>query len=216
MTLVHIVCTDPRHGVNAWLERWIERHRDAAGAIEIRLLRDVREASGGEFLFLVSCHQIVGRDVLDRYTHTLVLHASALPEGRGMSPHVWQILEGRSGFTVTLLEAAEALDAGRIWHQIEVAVPAHAVCEEINALLFDAELALMDWALAHAAGVQPREQHGTPSYYRKRGPADSRIDPSRPLAESFDLLRVADPERYPAFFDYRGRRYRLRLEPMES
>ena len=213
MTSVHIVCTDPQHGVNAWLERWIEAH---AGDADIRLLRDAREASGGDFLFLVSCHQIVGRDILDRYRHTLVLHASALPAGRGMSPHVWQILEGKPGFAVTLLEAAEALDAGRIWHQIEVAVPANAVCHEINALLFDAELALMDWALAHAHEVQPREQQGTPSYYRKRSPADSRIDPERPLAELFDLLRVADPERYPAFFDHRGRRYRLRLEPMES
>lgn len=213
MTTVHIVCTDPAHGVNAWLERWIAKHRHEAG---ISLLRDAREASGGEFLFLVSCHQIVGRDILERYRHTLVLHASALPEGRGMSPHVWQILEGKPGFAVTLLEAAEALDAGRIWHQLDVPVPASAVCEEINALLFDAEIALMDWALAHAHDVQPREQHGAPSYYRKRGPADSRIDPARPLAEVFDLLRVADPERYPAFFEHRGRRYRLRLEPMES
>lgn len=211
MTTVHIVCTDPAHGVNAWLARWIAARR---GEADIRLLRDAREASGGDFLFLVSCHQIVGRDILERYTHTLVLHASALPDGRGMSPHVWQILEGKPGFTVTLLEAAEALDAGRIWHQIEVAVPASAVCHEINALLFDAELALMDWALAHAASVQPREQQGTPRYYRKRGPADSRIDPAQPLAEVFDLLRVADPERYPAFFEYRGRSYRLRLEPM--
>ena len=211
MTTVHIVCTDPQHGVNAWLERWMAQHHHTA---DIRLLRDAREATGADFLFLVSCHQIVGRDILDRYRHTLVLHASALPAGRGMSPHVWQILEGRPGFTVTLLEAAEALDAGRIWHQIEVAVPANAVCHEINALLFDAELALMDWALAHAHEVQPREQQGTPSYYRKRSPADSRIDPERPLAELFDLLRVADPERYPAHFEYRGRRYRLRLEPM--
>ncbi len=213
MTTIHIVCTDPKHGVNAWLERWIDKHRVHA---DIRLLRDAREASGGDFLFLVSCHQIVGRTLLERYTHTLVLHASALPDGRGMSPHVWQILEGKPGFTVTLLEAAEALDAGRIWHQIDVPVPTNAVCDEINALLFDAEIALMDWALEHAGEVQPREQHGTPSYYRKRNPADSRIDPQQSLAEAFDLLRVADPERYPAHFEYRGRTYRLRLEPMES
>ncbi len=213
MTTVHIVCTDPHHGVNAWLARWIDSHRSRA---HIRLLRDARATPGGDFLFLVSCHQIVGPEILARYHHTLVLHASALPAGRGMSPHVWQILEGKPGFTVTLLEAAEALDAGRIWHQVDVPVPANAVCEEINALLFDAEMALMDWALAHADTVQPREQSGSPSYYRKRNPDDSRIDPERPLAEVFDLLRVADPERYPAFFEYRGRSYRLRLEPMHS
>jgi methionyl-tRNA formyltransferase len=212
-TVVHIVCTDPAHGVNAWLERWAMAHAHDA---EVHILRDAREATGGDFLFLVSCHQIIGAEIRARYRHTLVLHASALPAGRGMSPHVWQILEGRGGFTLSMLEAVDALDAGRIWHQLEVAVPPDAVCHEINERLFDAELALMDWALAHAATVQPREQHGEPSYYRKRGPADSRLDPERPLAEQFDLLRVSDPDRYPAHFEYRGRRYRLRLEPMES
>ena len=212
-TTVHIVCTDPAHGVNAWLQRWAAAHAHDA---QVHILRDAREAVGGDFLFLVSCHQIIGAEVRARYRHTLVLHASALPAGRGMSPHVWQILEGRGGFTLTMLEAVDALDAGRIWHQIEVEVPSTAVCHEINQRLFDAELALMNWALDNAATVQPREQHGESSYYRKRGPADSRLDPERALAEQFDLLRVSDPERYPAHFEYRGRRYRLRLEPMES
>jgi methionyl-tRNA formyltransferase len=211
MTTVHLLCTDPQHGVNAWLERWSEA---APPSVDARILRHSREATGGDFLFLVSCHQIIGAETRARYRHTLVLHASALPEGRGMSPHVWQILEGRRGFTLTLLEAADALDAGRIWHQLDVDVPDNVVCHEINARLFDAELALMDWALAHAARVTPREQQGEPSYYRKRLPSDSRIDPAQPIAEVFDLLRIADPERYPAFFEYRGRSYRLRLEPM--
>ena len=37
----------------------------------------------------------------------------------------------------------------------------------------------MDWA-SRTREVQPREQHGTPSYYRKRWSADSRIDPRAP------------------------------------
>jgi methionyl-tRNA formyltransferase len=50
-----------------------------------------------------------------------------------------------------------------------------------------------------------------PTYYRKRIPEDSRIDPCGSIAGQFDLLRVADPERYPAFFDFRGHRYEIRL-----
>jgi methionyl-tRNA formyltransferase len=34
------------------------------------------------------------------------------------------------------------------------------------------------------------------------------------LGEAFDLLRVADPERYPAFFEHRGRTYRIRIDPL--
>jgi methionyl-tRNA formyltransferase len=211
MTTVAILCTDPNHAVNAWLERWAA---SLVPRVQVSIHRDWRELGGGDFLFLVSCHQIIGAATRALFRHTLVLHASALPEGRGMSPHVWQILEGRRQLTLSLLDAEDALDAGRIWHQTEVAIPETAVCEEINARLFDAEIELMDWALAHCDRSAPREQTGTPSYYRKRVPADSRIDPSRPLAESFDLLRVADPQRYPAFFEHRGRTYRLRIEPV--
>lgn len=211
MTHVDILCSDPQHGVNAWLERWVAR---VAPEVDARIHRDMATLRGGDFLFLVSCHQIIGAAVRERFRHTLVLHASDLPRGRGMSPHVWQILEGQRQLTLTLLEAAQALDAGRIWHQVQFEVPGTAVCAEIHQHLFDAEIALMDWALAHCDHSSPSEQSGEPSYYRKRSPADSQLDPDQTLAEAFDLLRVSDPDRYPAFFEHRGRRYRLRLEPM--
>jgi methionyl-tRNA formyltransferase len=50
------------------------------------------------------------------------------------------------------------------------------------------------------------------TYYRKRALADSRIDPQRSIAEQFDLLRICDPERYPAFFELHGHRYRIRVD----
>ena len=211
MTTVSILCTDPQHGVNAWLDRWAAA---VAPQVEVRICRDWRELTDGDVLFLVSCHQIISASVRALFKHTLVLHASALPAGRGMSPHIWQILAGCQHLTLTLLEAEDALDTGRIWHQLDVPIPDTAVCAEINTLIFDAEIALMDWALAHRDTVVPREQIGESSLYRKRVPADSRIDPLRPLADSFDLLRVADPDRYPAFFEHRGRTYRLRIDPL--
>jgi len=211
MKTVDILCTDPRHAVNPWLERWAD---GMAGRARVRILRDASELGSGDFLFLVSCHQILRAAARQPYRHTLVLHASALPRWRGLSPHIWQILEGEKGFTVTLLEAEDALDTGRIWHQREVAIEDTALYDEINARLFAAEIELMDWAVAHAAEVQPREQSGEPSRTRRRVPADSRVDPERPLVEYFDLLRVADPERYPAFFEHRGEKYRIRIDKL--
>jgi methionyl-tRNA formyltransferase len=211
MTTVSILCTDPAHPVNPFLERWAREHAQAAGT-EIR--RSSRELAGGDILFLVSCHEIIRKPVRDRYRHALVLHASALPEGRGMSPHIWQILAGCDRLTVTLLNAEDALDSGDIWHQVEVRFHGTELHDEIHARLFEAELALMTWALEHLDHASPRPQHGTSSFFRKRSPEDSRVDPSRPLAEQFDLLRVADPERYPAFFEYRGQVYRIRIDKL--
>lgn len=209
MIQVSILCTDPAHPVNAWLERWAQRR---AGDAAVSIHRDRAEARGGDFLFLVSCHQVVGKDIRARYRHTLVLHASDLPRGRGWSPHVWRILEGADRLTVSLIRAEDEVDSGDIWHQAVVKLDGTELHDEINGKLFDAELELMDWALEHCDRARPQPQSGTPSRYRKRTPADSAIDPARPLAESFDLLRVADPDRYPAHFEYRGRKYTIRIE----
>lgn len=210
---VSILCTDPRHPVNEWLERWIVAVADRADA---RLCRDRGEVGSGDFLFLVSCQQLVGDEVRNRFRHTLVLHASDLPAGRGMSPHVWALIGGARELVLTLLDARDPVDSGDIWQQRRIPLQGGELYDEINAALFDAELELMSWAIDHCDGARPRPQSGEPSFYRRRTPEDSRIDPQRPIAEQFDLLRVADPQRYPAFFEYRGRRYKILIERMES
>lgn len=211
---VTILCSDPAHPVNAWLSAWSARETHRA---DITLCRDVSEVGRGDILFLISCQQIVKADVRARFRHTLVLHASDLPKGRGMSPHIWQIVEGADRIVLTMLEAEDGFDTGAIWHQAEIHFDGTELYDEINAKIFDAEVALMSWALDHAENPAPRAQaDDEPSYYRRRTPEDSRVDPLRPLAESFDLLRVADPSRYPAFFEYRGQRYRIRIEKVAS
>ena len=209
---ISILCTDPQHPVNAWLQRWMAEHAEGHC---IQLARRAADLQGGELLFLVSCHEIIRQPVRDRYVHTLVLHASDLPQGRGMSPHVWQILHGAPSITVTLLAAVDRLDEGDIWQQRTITFDGTELHDEIHARLFDAEMALMRWAVTDLAQAQARPQTGEPGpHWRKRRPQDSQIDPQRPLAEAFDLLRIADPERYPAFFEYRGERYRLRIDKL--
>jgi methionyl-tRNA formyltransferase len=196
MTNVTILCTDPMHPVNTWLQVWKD---EQPPEVCVLILRDLGDVGQGDFLFLISCHQIVPKVVRNRFRHTLVVHASALPEGRGMSPQVWQVVNGASKLTVTLLNAEDELDSGDIWHQIDFP-------------LAGTELTLLTWALGECDRNVPRRQVGEPTYFRRRTPADSAIDPHRPLAEFFDLLRIADPNRYPAFFTYRGCTYRIRIE----
>jgi methionyl-tRNA formyltransferase len=70
----------------------------------------------------------------------------------------------------------------------------------------------MGYAVANAGHVKPEPQDDRqPSYFRRRIPEDSRLDPSQSIAAQFDLLRVADPDRFPAFFDFRGHRYFVRI-----
>lgn len=212
---IDILCTNPAHPVVPVLRRWIA---DRDEAHDLRLIHDKSELATGDILYLVSCSQLIGAEDRARYAHVMVLHASDLPEGRGWSPHVWDILAGKEELTLTLLTAEGGVDTGAIWAKRRFAVPRHALHDEINDLLFQAELDLMDRGIAMvASGENPTPQpEESGSYHPRRTPEDSRLDPTRPLADLFDQIRVADPDRFPAFFEMHGKTYDITLTKRET
>ncbi|HEX2852291.1 MAG TPA: formyltransferase family protein [Opitutaceae bacterium] len=208
---ISILCSDEKHPVVSHLQGWV---RDGATrGHDIRLVHDKSGLTDGDILFLVSCTQLIRPDVRARFKATLVLHASDLPEGRGWSPHIWSVLRGGTGFTVTLLEAAEPVDSGAIWLKTTCSLEGHELLPEIEAKLFAAELSLMTQAVEKFQAIRPVPQAGEPGQsLPRRTPADSRLDVNKTLAEQFDLLRVVDAQRFPAFFEHRGHRYVLKIE----
>jgi methionyl-tRNA formyltransferase len=211
---ISILCSVVEHpvypAIASWRSRYGQKH-------EIEIVQEKAKLNGGDLLFLISCHEIIGRDIRDMYRATLVIHASNLPDGRGWSPHIWQILSGRNEIPVALLEVEDRVDSGAIWTQRALRLEGHELYDEINSKLFAVELELMDFAIAQWPTIVPQPQEVRDgSYYERRTPEDSRLDPTKTISEQFDLLRVADPQRYPAFFDYRGQRYIDKLEKTES
>ena len=103
------------------------------GVHTLKLFRRKAELSGGDLLFLVSCHELIGADIRDQYRTTFVLHASDLPVGRGWSPHVWTVVNGGNEIVLSLLEAEDKIDSGDIWAQRRIPLQGHELYEEINA-----------------------------------------------------------------------------------
>jgi len=208
---ITILCTNPTHPVMPWLQRW-QAEQQARGHT-VSLCADKTELTSGDVLFLVSCGQIIREAERSRFRATLVLHASDLPRDRGWSPHIWRIVEGESRITVSLLEAREPLDSGDIWMKVHFDLAGDELLPEINERLFAAELELMTAAVDGFGTIRPTPQESAVTQYRRlRTADDSRLDPDRSLAAQFDLLRVVDNDRYPAFMDHRGARYVIRIE----
>jgi len=210
-----ILCTDPNHPVIPSLNAWVQVMSSKGHATEI--VTDKSALKGGDILFLVSCSQMIRDAERKIYKATLVLHASDLPNGRGWSPHIWSILDGANQITLSLLEASEPVDSGAVWFKTKFVLDGHELLSEINAKLFAAELWLMTQAVEQFETVSPIKQVGDPGpYMHKRLPSDSQLDPHKSIAEQFNLLRVADSQRYPAFFSYQGKRYLIKIEKAEN
>jgi len=208
---ISVLCTDNSHPVFPYLLRWVSDVNSCGH--DAAIVTDKQNLPGGDILFLVSCSQIMRATERNLYKHCLVLHASDLPKGRGWSPHIWAILNGETKITVTLLEAEDVVDSGRIWFKTVFELEGHELLPEINRLLFSAELELMTRAVVEFDKVIPKRQSDDAGEYMpRRTPKDSQIDPNQSIAEQFDLLRTIDNARYPAFFYYRGCRYSLNIE----
>ena len=211
---ISILISDKKHPIFPILSDWVlnrqERH-------DISLLTSKDELEGGDLLFLISCHEIIDSSIRNKYRATLVIHASDLPNGRGWSPHIWQVLEGGNEITVSLLEAVDGVDSGAIWSKKKFTLSGTELADEINLKLFGVELDLLDFAVDNFLSVKPIQQDEVgASYYPKRMPKDSELDPEKTIAEQFDALRVADQTRYPAFFTYRGCSYTIKLEKIDK
>lgn len=206
---ISILCSRKKHPIYPFLELWHQKHSISH---DVQLINEKKSLVGGDILFLISCNEIVGKDVTSKFRKSLVIHASDVPKGRGWSPHIWQVLEGSNNITISMLEAEEKVDSGAIWRQKTLKLEGHELYDEINEKLFAVEFELMDYAVENFNTVKPRSQDDVaPTYYRKRTPEDSRIDPNKSISEQFELLRIADPNRFPAFFDLRGHSYKIVL-----
>jgi len=208
---ITIVSSDSSHPVRGYLTKFI---KEFCGVHDFNLVESIKHVQGGDMLFLVSCTEIVPEEIFRQYEKSFVLHASDLPKGRGWSPHIWQILEGVSRITLSMIEVSKNVDFGRVWFKQNLLIPRHAIWNEINDILFSAEIDLIRYAVENFELLENEEQDQTisPTFYRKRTPNDSELDISKSIEEQFDLLRVCDPIRYPAYFEIRGHRYTLKLE----
>lgn len=177
------------------------------------LCRTHDEVPKGDVAFYIGCTRITPPEVLQKNKYNLVVHESALPQGRGFAPMAWQILEGQNEIPVCLIEAAPGeADSGAIYQKGIIALKGHELCPEWRSKQGDMTIELCQRFISSFPPEAGVPQKGTPSSYPRRRPADSQLDVNKTIAEQFDLLRIVDNDRYPAHFEYRGHRYILKIE----
>lgn len=199
----------------SWLWPGIEKFTKtlASKGHNIQVVFSADKIPKGDLVFFLSLQEIVNRNILQRNKNNLVVHQSALPIGKGMSPLAWQIIEGKDEIPITLFEAGEALDAGQIYYQENMSFNGTELLDELRERQAEAIFRLCSKFIDNYPEVveNAREQDGEESFYRTRTPLDSEVDIYKSISEQFDLLRTVDNDRYPAFFMYRGCKYSLRI-----
>lgn len=209
----------PRHiSVLVDNDSWILPHAShfveecRAGGDEARLCRTHDEVMCDGITFLLGCVRLVPDEALARNHRNLVVHESDLPQGRGFSPLTWAILEGRNEIPICLLDAADNVDAGDVVYRDVLIFQGHELVDELRRIQGDKTVELCRRFLSELIPPRGTPQSGEATFYPRRRPENSQLDPHRSIVEQLNLLRVVDNDRYPAFFEIGGVRYLLRIE----
>lgn len=211
-----IILTDPNSWIVHYAEGLIEEWTAMGHRCDIGF--SLAEAQAADFCFCLGFCQILPPELLRQYKHTLVVHESELPKGRGWAPMTWQILEGENRIPVSLIEAVDDVDAGLIYLQEWIDLKGTELNPEWRAMqgLVTQKLC-KQWISSYPSVVATaREQLGRASFYARRKPEDSKLDPNKTLAEQFNLLRVVNNHSYPAYFELNGRRFRVTIDGWEQ
>ncbi|MBI3026880.1 methionyl-tRNA formyltransferase [Candidatus Woesearchaeota archaeon] len=178
---------------------------------ELEFISNPAHIKKGDILFILGCNSILSNKMLGLNKHNIVVHPSKLPEGRGSAALVNQILEGKNVIYITLFEAAEKIDSGDYYFQEPIIFEGHELSDEIRHKqtfkVFELVLRFLD----SYPNLKPKKQAGNPTFCKRRTLKDSELNIDKTIREQFNLLRVVDNKRYPAFFVHMGNKYVLHI-----
>lgn len=180
------------------------------------LVRSYELIKKGDVAFFLGCLGLATTRVRARNNVNLLVHASDLPLGRGMSPWTWNILEGADTIPICLLHAESEVDSGDIVYKIWCPLKGDELLDDLRDIIGKNTIELVLKYLNEPTPPKGIPQNGKSTYYPRRTPNDSELDVNKTIAEQFNLLRVVDNKAYPAFFIYQGKRYKCLIERFDE
>lgn len=183
----------------------------------VQRIFDLRALEEGDVALIFGFTKIIPPSLLRRHQYNIVLHESALPKGRGWSPLAWQILKGAHKLPLTLFEAEPAVDSGPVYRRLHVKLQGHELLDEIRQKVGGCAVSAF-LKLIHGfprSVSKPMPQRGRASYFPKRTQESNCLNPNKSIKSQFNLLRIADPERYPAHVRLQGAWFRIRIDRLK-
>ena len=180
-----------------------------------KLTRYHQDVEEGDVCFFLGCTKIAKEALLNKNKHNLVVHESDLPKGKGFAPVAWQILEGNHEIKVCLIEACNEVDSGDIWLSDVIRLSGTELSAEWRELQGNISIELALRFVREYSTLKAIKQSGKSTSYPRRGPNDSQIDLDKSFRDLIPLLRVVDNNDYPAFFEYKGCKYKIEISKYE-
>ncbi len=194
--------------------QWFQEHAEKLSKeLKCSLYFNHNKTKNFDIVFILSYHNIIPRHILKSNRHNIVIHASALPKGKGWAPFFWQVIEGKKEIVFSMFEANSGVDDGPIYMQKRLHLTGYELYDELREKQANLTSQMCKEFIENYEKYKtPTPQKGEESFYPKRTPKESKLNIDKTIKEQFNLLRVVNNDEFPAFFELDGHRYTLKIE----
>jgi len=167
-----------------------------------------------DITLIISYYKIIPEKFLLHSKHNLVVHESNLPKGRGFSPLIKQILNGKTKIVITLFECSKNMDEGKFLLKKFFYFKPTLIYDEIKVKQLKSAFFLLDLFLKKykiKKNIKTYNQTGQPTYYKKIKTSFSELNVNKTIKSQFNKLRTRDNKNFPSYFFYKKRKYIIKI-----
>lgn len=179
--------------------------------IKVSKFYDHYEIENFDIVFILGYTKILPLSFLKLNALNVVIHESALPKYKGFAPIQHQLLEGKENITISLIEPNEDVDSGPILLQRSLNFEGTELYDEIRAKQAEAIILIINDFINLYPNFERKKQEGEETVNPKRNLKDSELDIKKSIEENFNLLRIGNNEKWPSFFNYKGKKYIIKI-----
>lgn len=203
---------------NLWIEDYLNffNFKKYKKRYFIQLFKETKKIKKFDIVFVISYTKILNENFLKKNKLSLIPHPSKLPKDKGFAPIHNAVLKNKKLFFISLIKAEKEVDSGDIFIQQKYRLKGTELMGDLRAIQAKAVFKIMSEFLDKYPKIKFRKQAGKSNFNKKRKPQDSKLNIKKSILSQFNLLRVCDNQRYPAFFIHKGIKYNLKIEKDEK
>ena len=197
---------------NNWFHPYINKNTfKQIRKFSFKIEENYKKIKGQDIVFILGYGKLLPETFLNKNKLNLVIHESKLPKDKGGAPIHYQILANKKKIYISLIKASIKIDSGDIYLVDCLKLNGTELMDELRFKQAQARLNIIKKLLKKFPKIKSFKQRGKGNFNRLRNSNDSEININKSIKSQFNLLRICDNERYPAFFKYKNKRFILKI-----
>ena len=196
---------------NIWFSKYLKKNIKTNKRYIVKFSNKINTVLNQDIVFFINLTKIIKKVFLKRNKLNIVIHASDLPKDKGGAPLQWQILKGKNQISLCLFEAKKKIDSGDIIMKTKINFDGSELNKELREKQSQIMIKLIKNFLDIYPNLNMKKQIGKSTLNRLRTPQDSEVDINKSIKSQFNLMRIADNDKYPLFFYNKGKKYILKI-----